>query len=264
MILRIFLLLFYLIGAPFFISLSYFLLKTMVLFSSLFLVQMLPLRPFFISFIFYIMVHHDTVSLFLITLILLSLIFYLVILLSVYLFYLLYDGAPWQGWRRVSLFLITFIFLSFHLYISFIFSIMVHHDTGEGLSLFFSSPLSSFYHQWGRPHIRRGGPFNKWGIISPPTDAVFSVKHILLENIFSSKSFLVWTDHNFLPEILLPRLNAPKPILTEIFRRQKFTSPQNLQKFRARKNWIGVEFSHHRLFWRESRQLKSKSSYQPR
>ena len=185
MILRIFLLLFYLIGAPFFISLSYFLLKTMVLFSSLFLVQMLPLRPFFISFIFYIMVHHDTVSLFLITLILLSLIFYLVILLSVYLFYILYDGAPWQGWRPVSLFLITFIFLSFHLYISFIFSIMVHHDTGEGLSLFFSSPLSSFYHPH-RPHIRRG-PFNKWRIISPP--AGFPLKH-LLRKIFSSKRLL--------------------------------------------------------------------------
>ena len=107
MILRIFLLLFYLIGAPFFISLSYFLIENHGTLLISFSGSDAP-SPSFL-YLFYLLYNgapwhclsffHHLYLFFL----------WFFIFSSLSLFYLLYDGAPWHGWGPVSLFLITFI-----------------------------------------------------------------------------------------------------------------------------------------------------------
>ena len=123
--------------------------------------------------------------------------------------------------------------------------LMVHPDLVEGLSLF----SHHFYRLFTSHH-----PLKQDECLRANDASFFSIcrnclscerRFDFFENLSLNRSWYL-NPVNF-PEILAPHLNVPRAILAEIFRRQKFTSPQNFEKFQAWENWIGDRFHHHLL-----------------
>ena len=116
---------------------------------------------------------------------------------------------------------------------------------GRGPVSLFSSLLSPFY--LPQTSHTRWVSSSKWRIIFLHLQKLYLLRTQIwcFENLSLNRSWYL-NPVNFL-EILAPYLNVPRAILAEIFRRQKFTSPQNFEKFQAWKNWIGDRFHHHLL-----------------
>ena len=116
---------------------------------------------------------------------------------------------------------------------------------GRGPVSLFSSLLSPFY--LPPPSQTRWVSSSKWRIIFLHLQKLSLLRTQIwfFENLSLNRSWYL-NPVNF-PEILAPHLNVPRAILAEIFRRQKFTSPQNFEKFQAWENWIGDRFHHHLL-----------------